>query len=147
MSQAVSFDTFCPVEFGHDTEMPKNNIIRQYGVICSIEQLPPYILLSYNRRLLTNLHPVPRQVLPVCENDKSPGDLRETSEGSLSLLLVLSPGQSTERCLHDYLRPATRTLVSERERERETSSDLQSIRKMPAMLSWVRRGYFRRKAF
>ena len=98
-------------------------IIRYYGVICSIEQLPPYILLSYNRRLLTNLHPVPRQVLPVCENDKSPGDLRETSEGSLSLLLVLSPGQSTERCLHDYLRPATRTLVSERAGHKDLAGD------------------------
>ena len=92
MSQAVSFDTFCPVEFGHDTEMPKNDIIRQYGVICSIEQLPPYILLSYNRRLLTNLHPVPRQVLPVCENDKSPGDLRETSESVAVTAVGTQPG-------------------------------------------------------
>ena len=37
--------------------------------------------------------------------------------------MVLSPGQSTERCLHDYLRPATRTLVSDRVGHKDLAGD------------------------
>ena len=119
MSQAVSFDTFCPVEFGHDTEMPKNNYYQILRVICSPEQLPPYILLSYNRRLLTTLLSNRVWFYPSAKAING----RETYERRAKEPTVLSPGQSTERCLHDYLRPATRTLVSDRVGHKDLAGD------------------------
>ena len=53
----MSFDIFCPVEFGHDTEMPSVYYKQIYGVISSVEQLPPYTRVPNNRRLLTTLLP------------------------------------------------------------------------------------------
>ena len=42
----MSFGIFCPVEFGHDTEMPKNNIIRYMGQSPPLSSLLPSLSLS-----------------------------------------------------------------------------------------------------